>query len=380
MKVIISVGGKFHAFYLAKELEKRGFLDTIFTSYPYFKVKDSKIDKKKVKCLITKEILGRLFYRVPYIRNKIDISYYTANLFDLEVARRIKSCDIFVGWSSFCLFTIRKIRRLFPYIKVILERLSTHIEFQRDILLEEQKITGLKVNIPSFYIVDKEINEYRESDYISIPSTFVKDTFLAKGFSKDKLLQIPFGVDIERFKPTLKNDKVFRIISVGISVRKGIHYLLKAVEELAIKDLDVWLIGKVSDDIKPVLKRYSHRFKYLGPIPHDELYKYYSQGSVFVLTSIEEGLAFCILEAMACGLPVICSTNTGARDVVRDGIDGFIVPIRDVVSLKEKILFLYQHPESAHQMGERARENIISSFTWQHYIEKILRIYAKIYK
>ncbi|MCM8799936.1 MAG: glycosyltransferase family 4 protein [Candidatus Omnitrophica bacterium] len=379
MKVTISVGGKFHAFYLAKELEKKGLLDTIFTSYPYFKVKDSKIDKKKIKCLITKEILERLSYKVPYLKNKIDITYYMANLFDYQVSQRIKPCDIFVGWSSFCLFTIRKIRKLF-LAKVILERSSTHIEFQRDILLEEQKITGLKVNIPSSYIVNKEIKEYEESDYISIPSTFVKETFLAKGFLEDKLLKIPLGVDIERFRPILKNDKVFRIISVGISVRKGTHYLLRAVEELNLRDIDVWLIGRANDDIKPILTKYSHRFKYLGPIPHHKLYRYYSCGSVFVLAPLEEGLALCILEAMACGLPVICSTNTGAKDAVRDGIDGFIVPIRDVESLKEKILFLYQHPDIACQMGENARKNVISSFTWQHYIEKVLKIYAKIYK
>ena len=126
MKVTISVGGKFHAFYLAKELQKRGYLDRIFTSYPWPKVKDSGLLRQKVDCLILKEILERGLYKILYLSNKIEIPYYTANLFDKQVAARIKPCDIFVGWSGFSLYTLRKIRKSFP-ARIILEHNSTHL-------------------------------------------------------------------------------------------------------------------------------------------------------------------------------------------------------------------------------------------------------------
>jgi len=87
-----------------------------------------------------------------------------------------------------------------------------------------------------------------------------------------------------------------------------------------------------------------------------------------------------VLEAMAVGLPVICSTNVGAKDVVREGIDGFIVPIRDTEALKEKIIFLYEHPQLCKEMGEAARENVIRNYTWQHYGERIIETYKKIYE
>lgn len=376
MKVTISVGGKFHAFHLARQLEKRGYLNKIFTSYPWFKVKKSGVSKEKVKCLVLKEALGRVLSNTPYLNNS-KIGYYMANLFDYQVANRIKPCDIFVGWSGFSLYTIRKIYKSF-LAKTILERGSNHIEAQRDILMQESRQMGVRVNLPSMQMVEKELEEYRQADYISVPSTLAKETFLNKGFPQEKIIQVPLGVDIEAFKPITKKDSTFRIISTGITMRKGIHYLLQAIDELKIRDLELWLIGNASDDVKPFLKRYLESFKYLGEISHKELYEYYSQGSIFVLFSLEDGFGMVLLEAMACGLPVICSTQTGAKDVVRDGVDGFIVATRDIEALKEKITYLYENPAICKAMGESAKERVSNNFTWNDYGERIINAYLKV--
>lgn len=283
-----------------------------------------------------------------------------------------------MGWSGFSLYTLRKIRRSFP-VKIILEHVSGHIGTQRDILIEEEKL-GVKANLlcPSF--IQKELEEYKEADYIVVPSTSAKQSFLDKGFSPQKVIHIPFGVDINIFKPIPKRDHIFRIISVGISIRKGTQYLLQAVHELKIKDLEVWLIGKIYDDIVPFLKRYSGSFIYLGGIPQRELYRYYSQGSIFVLFSLEEGFSYATSEAMACGLPVICSDSIGAKDVVRNNTDGFIVPTRDVKALKEKILYFYENRHICLDMGKQAQENITKNFTWDNYGERIINTYLNLLK
>lgn len=379
MKVTISVGGKFHAFHLAKQLDKRSYLDRIFTSYPRFSVRDLGIPQQKLNCLILKEVLERGLSKIPYLCNKIEIPYYTANLFDKQVSRRIRPCDIFVGWSGFSLYTLRKIRKSFP-AKIILEHTSTHLENQCDALMEEQKRTGIKVSLLCPGFVRKELEEYREADYIMLTSTLSKQTFLDKGFSQDKLICIPSGVDIEIFNPVAKNDRTFRIISVGISIRKGTHYLLQAIDELSLKDLEVWLIGRIDNDIKPFLKKYSGNFRYLGGIPQKELYRYYSQGSISVLFSLEDGFGWALLEAMACGLPVICSGSVGAKDVVRENTDGFIVPTRDVGALKEKILYFYKNPHICQEMGRQARENVTHNFTWDNYGERVINTYLNLLK
>ena len=125
---------------------------------------------------------------------------------------------------------------------------------------------------------------------------------------------------------------MFRVVWCGtLCVRKGIHYLLQAFHELDLKNSELILIGAIDEDFKLFLDKYKKtNIKALGPKPQKTLPRYYSQGSIFVHPSIEEGLSMVQLEAMACGLPLICTTNTGGEDIITDEKDGFVVPIRDV--------------------------------------------------
>jgi glycosyltransferase involved in cell wall biosynthesis len=85
-----------------------------------------------------------------------------------------------------------------------------------------------------------------------------------------------------------------------------------------------------------------------------------------------------ITQAMACGLPVIHTTNTGGEDMVRPGVDGFSIPIRAVDALKEKISFFYENPEQTEQMSRNALERVQSSWSWDEYGKKIVDNYSKI--
>jgi glycosyltransferase involved in cell wall biosynthesis len=227
-------------------------------------------------------------------------------------------------------------------------------------------------------MIERELLEYQEADYISVPSVLAKETFLLRGFPEAKIIQVPLGVDTQCFKPVPREDNRFRIIFVGLSIVKGLHYFLQAIDELNLKDSEVWLIGGINKDIAPFLKKYSLRFKHLGIIPHRDLYQYYSQASIFVNFALEDGFAMALLEAMACGVPVICTENTGAKDIVRDGIDGFILPARNTEALKEKISYFYQYPQKTREMGKQARLRVEASFTWKHYGERIIQIYRRI--
>jgi glycosyltransferase involved in cell wall biosynthesis len=106
------------------------------------------------------------------------------------------------------------------------------------------------------------------------------------------------------------------------------------------------------------LARYSKFCRYLGVKDRRELHRYYSQGSVFVMPSIEEGIALVQGQAMACGLPVIATTNTGAEDLFTDGIEGFIVAIRDPEAIREKLLLLYQSPDLREEMSQAALRRV----------------------
>ena len=379
MKVLISVHGKFHAFYLARELQERGSLEKIITSYPRYRVREDGLDKDRVVSFPIKVILQKIYGYFPHFISEEKMSWYLASFFDWQAAGAVTECDIFVGWSGATLLSLRKAK--FLGATTVVERCSSHIEYQREILRDEYGLLGLKPRLPFNKTVERELREYREADFISIPSTFVRKSFLDKGIPEQKLICVPYGVDAELFKPVPKTDNIFRVVFVGnLSIRKGVHHLLKAVSELKLKNFQTWLIGPLSREIAYFLKKYEGSYRYFGKRPYRELCKYYSYGSVFVISSLEEGLAYVIPQAMACGLPVICTPNTGGADVVRDGVDGYIIPIRDVNALKEKILYYYEHQDICREMGRQARERVVNNFTWKHYADAVVEEYRRMCK
>jgi glycosyltransferase involved in cell wall biosynthesis len=381
MKVTISLMGRFHAFYLAHELERHGHLERLITSYPVFETVKYGVPRERICPLIVNEILNRGWLKAPkFLKAHYNAQYLLHELFDHRAARHLpRKPELLVGWSSYSLHTLRRARELGA--KTVLDHGSCHIVVQDEILRQEYDSLGLhNPSLAHPKIIEKELREYLEADCITIPSQFVKETFLSRGVPAAKLLHVPYGVNLTNFYPVPKTDKVFRVIHCGnISIRKGIHYLLQAFAELKLPGAELWLIGSLTDEIRPFLQRFATpAIRHLGPFPEKELHNYYSQGSVFCLASIEEGLAMVQAQAMACGLPVIITTNTGGSDIVREGLDGFIIPIRDVAALKEKILFFYENPEVCREMGDSARQRVQSGFTWADYGDKIIAGYRRV--
>ena len=380
MKVTISVLGRFHLFYLAKQLQDHNFLAKLITSYPKFEAAKYGINPENIDSLLIHEIHNRGWQKIGrFTETLFNPQHMVSELFDLHAARHLASqSDIFVGLSSGALFSLRRARRLGA--KTVLERGSSHMLYQRKILEEEYARFGMSREVVHPKVVERELQEYQEADFISIASQFVKRTFLRQGIPEAKLIQTPYGVDLTHFYPGLKQDKVFRIIHCGaLSIRKGLPYLLQAFSELKLREAELWLIGSLTEEIKPFLAQFaSPAIVHKGPFPEQDLHQYYSQGSAFCLASIEEGFGMVTVQAMACGLPVICTTNTGGADIVREGQDGFVVPIRDVTALKEKILYFYENPEACRSMGESARLRVQAGFSWADYGHKMIAAYQKI--
>lgn len=380
MKITISVLGRFHLFHLAKQLQDHNILARLITSYPKFEVVKYGINPANIDSLLMHEIHNRGWRKISrFTESFFNPQYMIFELFDRHVSRRLTAPgDIFVGLSSGCLYSLRRARRMGA--KTVLERGSSHMLYQRKILTEEYCKFGLEKVVVHPKVVERELMEYQEADYISIPSHFVKETFIQQGIPADKLIQTPYGVDLSNFHQVPRQDKIFRIIHCGtLSIRKGLPYLLQAFFELRLKDAELWLIGSITDEIKPFLRQFSSpAIVHKGPFPEPDLYRYYSQGSVFCLASIEEGFGMVTIQAMACGLPVICTTNAGAADIIREGRDGFILPIRDVDAIKEKILYFYENPEAGRNMGESARLRVQTGFSWSDYGHKMIAAYQNI--
>lgn len=385
MKVCISVKGRFWAFDLARELLTIGDHVRLITSYPSYVAERFGVSREKVDSLLGHEVVDRLWtrripdsVRLP-LERRFSIQEWLHDLFDWRVSKMLRGdTDIFVGWASLSLRSLRQAKSLGA--KTIVERGSSHVQFQEDILNEEHELAGSRYLRRPQFAVERDLREYEEADYIAIPSTFVRRTFLKYGIPESKLIQVPFGVDLTSFSPIGKADGIFRVIHCGqLSIRKGVHYLLRAFHELKLPNSELWLIGSLTEEIRPFLNRFaSQNIRLMGSFPQNQLSKYYSQGSVFCLASIEEGLAMVQPQAMACGLPVICTTNTGGEDIVTPGREGFIVPIRSVEALKERIQQLYEDPGLTQRMGEAARQRALKYLSWGKYGMQMHKQYLRI--
>jgi len=376
MKVNISVFGRFHAFNLAQQLKKYNVLNKLITTYPKFKVKKWDLKDKDIETELLLEVLRRYSQKIPLIDNELLVNF-GKKIHAKNNIKYLKECDIFVGWSGASLETIVEAKKQ-DKISIVV-RGSSHYNYQMDILKEEYSLINKEFN-PNILHWQRELLEYELADYIQVNSSFVKRTFIEQGIPEEKIIMINTGVDLKEFQQTQKDDNIFRIIFAGRgSLRKGYHYLLEAVYELNL-DLEVWHLGSIDEEIQPFLDKYkTEKWILKGHKPQKELYKYYSQGSVFVLPSLEEGLAMVQAQAMACGLPLICTTNTGGEDFIsKDGKEGFVVPIRDVEALKEKILYLYENQDIAKEMGQNAKQTISIGYTWDDYGNKIVEKYKKI--
>jgi len=158
--------------------------------------------------------------------------------------------------------------------------------------------------------------------------------------------------------------------------RKGVQYLLEAWSRLKLKNADLVLAGRIHGEVKGIYNRYKDdtTIRHVGFVNDPETL--YRESSLFVLPSIVEGSAKVTYEAMASGLPVIVTPNAGS--VSRDGVDGYIVPIRNVEALIEKIKTLYEDKELRQEMGKNARK-WMEQHTWDHHRSKMIKAYEDAY-
>jgi glycosyltransferase involved in cell wall biosynthesis len=380
IQVAISVQGRFHAFNLAQQMQQRGALAQLITTYPKYAAEAFGVPRSAVCSFTALEAFKRGWQRVPRkMRWGWNSQYFVHRSFDRFAARHLTTdADIFVGWSGSSLRTMRRAKE--SGMTTVIERGSSHMLYQQEVLREEYARAGLCFNETHPAVIDQELAEYEEADFLSIPSQFVKRTFLERGVPEEKLIHVPYGVDLSQFHRVAKEDDVFRVIQCGaVALRKGPQYLLQAFTELNLPNSELWLVGGVNDDMKPALAKYARSNVVVqGPKPQAELKWYYSQADVCCLMSVEEGLAMVQAQGMACARPLICTTNTGGEDLIRDGQDGFVVPIRDVEAIKEKLRWCYENRDACREMGQAARRRVEQGFTWHDYGERMMDAYQRI--
>ena len=206
-----------------------------------------------------------------------------------------------------------------------------------------------------------------------VGSTYAADSFVAEGIPRSRMKVVPYGVDLRTFSPPAervrRDGPRFEAIFTGqMTQRKGLSYLLEGWRRFARANARLTIVGQAVGDPR-ALAPYADLFRHVPHQSRPELARHYRSADVFVFPTLVEGMPLVVLEAMACGLPVIVTAN-GPGDIVRDGVDGFIIPARDPDAIAERLERLYRDPALREQMGHNASQRA-AEFGWSAYTDKV---------
>ncbi|MBO3460282.1 MAG: glycosyltransferase family 4 protein [Aetokthonos hydrillicola CCALA 1050] len=392
MKISIVVGGRWHAFDLARELHAAGVLHRLITNYPKFKTRQWGIPDDKVVSLPLTLLIGKAAYHIGGERLTMKFQALLHSLFDQAAARHLEGSTLVHGWSSFSEPSLHWAKQ--NGVPFLLERSSSHMTVQCQILREEYRRLGLNWAQTHPEVVAQELREYELAEQIAVPSLFVKRSFLTQGCPEKRLVHNPFGTNLKSFSPGAKQDDVFRAIYAGSwSVRKGVHYLVRAFMEANIPNSELCLVGGATAETPHLLPAADERVKFIGHVPQAQLVEYYRNSSVFVIASIEDGFGMVLAQALACGLPLICTTNTGGEDLLRmsgaepikldAGIEeypsGYLVPIRDSQAIAICLKMLAQNKSLLLSKRQAALLFRTSGLDWSSYGKRAKESYESLH-
>lgn len=393
MKVTIVVGGRWHAIDLARELNKAGLLHRLITNYPRFKTRYWGVPDDKVVSLPLTLLLNKAISKIGgdnLYRNSLPFLYH---LFGSAAVRYLEGSTLIHGWSSTSEPSLRWAKQ--NGVPFVLERSSAHITVQSQLLREEYEKLGLVCTEVRSEIVEQELREYELAERVAVPSFFAKRSFLEQGFSKERLIHNPLGTSLETFSPGVKQDRVFRVVYAGsLSVRKGIHYLVNAFMQANIPNSELCLIGGATLETPLLLSGRDERVKCTGHIPEPKLADYYRNSSVFVMPSIEDGFGMVMAQALACGLPLICTTNTGGEDLLRmqggesikleNNIEefptGYLVPAKNSEAIASLLRLLVSNPDLLEQKRQAALSYEGKKLSWDQYSKRTIEAYERLKK
>ena len=272
---------------------------------------------------------------------------------------------------------------LTPVIHTKLPVISTvHTSVVEDVKhIEKVDIKSILIQLMTRYISYPLITKTIQQSDIVTTVAYSVATELKQHFQIDDAVVVGNGVNEKIFKSINKKSEKNYILYIGrLSYRKGIFDLLESAKEICQKyPVSFILVGKgeLEKKVKTFIRRENleSRIKLTGHIPRNKLIQFYQTAMIFILPSHYEGLPTVLLEAMSCSLPVIATDVSGNVDVIKNGVNGILVPPRDPEGIIQSISYLIENPSIRQNLGERARKTIEVNNTWDIITDRIEKCY-----
>jgi starch synthase len=297
---------------------------------------------------------------------------------DRRVARRtadLKQLDAVYCYDEGALETFRIAKR--RGLKCVYEHPIAYWRVVRELQKEEAELypewaptlAALGEGDEKYARKDEELSL---ADVVIVASTFSKHSLSQAPQSPKQVRVIPYGAPAARAEVSPRQSPNLRVLFVGsLTQAKGLGYLLQAAEMTAAT-IELTLIGqRVSSTVPTAATLAAHRW--IQSLPHSLLLDEMSRHDVLVFPSLHDGFGLVLLEAMAQGVTVIATPNTGGPDLIEEGIDGFVVPIRSAEAIAEKLELLAADGDQLAAMKQAARRKA-ESRQWAIYRQQIVAL------
>jgi len=228
----------------------------------------------------------------------------------------------------------------------------------------------LSVEKPSRCINSPKIDyELRTANYFLAASNFTRASLLSEGINESLLFNIPYGIESVTDKKEQKDEKVKFGFVGRLTYEKGIYDLLKTIDSITIKNVEFLFFGKYDKKDK-FINKYRKNVVYYGHIPKKAMLEHYNNIDYLIFPTLADGFGFAVLEAMSKGVPVICSDNTGASDIVNNGKNGYVYKTGDTKELLKLVEYCAMNITNYNQMSADAIETA-KNYTWDKYFKQI---------
>jgi glycosyltransferase involved in cell wall biosynthesis len=199
---------------------------------------------------------------------------------------------------------------------------------------------------------------------------------------------IPNAIDLSVFTPALQQevDGPVRLLYVGrFNVFKNVETLIEAVAKLSqmnVGEFELTLVGE--GEQRQMLERMvsdlglTRRVHFAGWVARDRIADYYRHADIFITATSWEGMPNTVLEAMACGLPIVGTQVSGLHELVRDGVNGYLAPVKDANALAEAVALLIENGYERRRMGRQSRKLVEREFAWEFIAEQYAAIYRQV--
>ncbi|HTP26784.1 MAG TPA: glycosyltransferase family 4 protein [Anaeromyxobacteraceae bacterium] len=373
--LVMSTYGRFHFGQAADALAAQGRAVLLHVADPLARTQRAKIVRAGLHHVAGNALLRR--FHPAWLEQPLIAS------FDAAVARWVTRRRAQIGGvhggALYCASTLRACRR--EGIVAVVERSGPHVDAQCELMSSEYDRLGLHRDLRGYWSTDdyrsRMLEEYETADRIVVSSSFAKDTFVARGISPDKVVVVPLGSNFPTRPKRHAEGGKFVVLTVGNDfVCKGIADLLEAWRIANLPRAELRIRAPLPDRWLRLAVKLGN-VTVLPPMPHAYLVPHFEAASVFCLLSIVDGFGMVVSEAMACGCPVIVSRNVGARDLVRDGYNGFVVRVRQPADAAERLVELYRDRELLKQMGHGALCSA-GVYSWSRYATGMARMWALI--